>query len=163
MEPEGAVTFPNELMNAAHLESYSKGILDNPAFINGIKDKRWDILGEVTGIYIKDKVVFYQFTINNQSPLDYDIYFIRFYIRDKRKGKRTASQELELKPLYSVGNIKTVKANDRNSLVFAMEKFTVPDAKYFLVQVGEKNGGRHLTLKIRNGKLLKAKTLPSYY
>jgi len=156
------ISFPGDLMNAKDLESYSKGILDNPKFIRGITDSRWDISVKITGIYIKDNVIFCQMVLDNQSPIDYDIDFIRFYIRDKRKGKRTASQELEVTPLYTTGNLHSIRSFGDNMLVFGFEKFTIPDAKDFFIQIAEKNGGRHLRMKVTNGKLLKAKMLPSY-
>mgnify|MGYP003513910249 CR=1 FL=1 len=104
----------------------------------------------------------YQLSISNNSPVDYTIDLIRFYIRDKKKTKRTAVQETELKPVYIVGNTKLVKANSNSVLVFAVEKFTVPDAKYMAVQINEKNGGRHFTMRIKNRKIMKATTLPDY-
>jgi hypothetical protein len=41
-------------------------------------------------------------------------------------------------------------------LVFALEKFTIPDAKYLAIQIMEKNGGRHLSMKINNRKIMQA-------
>jgi conjugative transposon TraN protein len=144
----------------ATLATYANGILDNPKTMRGIKDSKWDILIKVSGIYIKDDVVFYQLNISNQSPVDYDIELLRFFIRDKKKGKRTAVQENELKPLYVAGNISKVKANSSSAIVIALDKFTIPDAKYLAVQIMEKNGGRHLLMKINNRKILKAIPLP---
>jgi hypothetical protein len=58
------------------------------------------------------------------------------------------------------GNISQVKGNSQNVIVVALEKFTIPDAKYLAVQVMEKNGGRHLLLKVNNNKIIKAIPLP---
>ena len=144
----------------ATLAMYANGILDNPKTMRGIKDSKWDILIKVSGIYIKDDVVFYQLNISNQSPIDYDIDMLRFFIRDKRKGKRTAVQENELKPLYVAGNISKVKANSSSAIIVALDKFTIPDAKDLALQMMEKNGGRHLLMKVSNKKIMKATTLP---
>src|SRR5688500_17069310 len=84
----------------ASISTHANGILDNPKTIRGIKDKSWEMLVEVTGIYIKENEIYYQVCLENQSPIDYDIDFLRFYIHDKEKGKRTATQENELTPLY---------------------------------------------------------------
>lgn len=156
------ITFAGDLMNAKEMEDYAKGILDNPKFIRGIKDIKWDMMAKIIGIYIKGNLIFYQMALENFSPIDFDVDFIRFYIRDRRKGKRTATQEIELPILYKTGNAQKVYSNGKNLLTFALEKFTVPDAKYFFIEIGEKNGGRHLRLKINNNKLLKAKILPTY-
>ena len=144
----------------ATLATYANDILDNPKTMRGIKDSKWDILIKVSGIYIKDEVVFYQLNISNQSPIDYDIELLRFFIRDKKKGKRKAVQENEMKPLYVAGSISKIKANSSSAIVVALDKFTIPDAKYLAVQMMEKNGGRHLFMKINNRKILKAIPLP---
>jgi conjugative transposon TraN protein len=144
----------------ATMATYANGILDNPPTIKGIKDTKWNMGAKVIGIYIKEAVIYYQVELKNESPIDYDIDILRFYIRDKKKGKRTAVQENELKPLYVAGNIVQVKAFNQNVIVVALDKFTIPDAKFLAVQIMEKNGGRHLMMKINNNKILQAVTLP---
>lgn len=144
----------------ATLATYANGILDNPRTMHGIKDEQWDIKAMVSGIYIKNEIMYYQLNITNSSPVDYDIDVLRFFIRDKKKGKRTAIQETDLKPLHISGNTSQVKANSTSSIVFALDKFTIPDAKYLAVQIMEKNGGRHLSMKVSNKKIMHAIILP---
>lgn len=146
--------------SSASLAIYANSILDNPKMIHGAVARKWDMLVRVSGIYIKENTIFYQLELNNQSPIDYDINFLRFFIRDKKKRKRTAIQETELKPLYVAGNNKQIKAYQKNILVFALEKFTIPDAKFLSIQIMEKNGGRHLFMKVNNRKIMQAIPLP---
>jgi conjugative transposon TraN protein len=141
-------------------ERYADNILDNPRTMHGIRCQKWEMLAKVAGIYIHDNTIYYQLQLNNQSQIDYDIDLLRFYIRDKKKAKRTAIQENEMKPLYIAGNTKLVKANTTSILVIALEKFTIPDAKFLSIEVMEKNGGRHILLKIHNNKIIKAVLLP---
>jgi conjugative transposon TraN protein len=145
------------------LATYANGILDNQKTMHGIRDNKWDMQAKIIGIYIKENVIYYQVQLNNHSPIDFDIDFSRIYIRDEKKGKRTAIQENELKPLYLAGNNSRVKANSYNNIVMALEKFTIPDAKYLIIQVMEKNGGRHLHLKVTNSKIIKAVVLPDLH
>jgi len=142
------------------ISTYANGILDNPKTMKGIKDKSGDMLASVAGIYIKEDVLYYQLHLVNQSPIDYDIDFLRFYIRDKKKSKRTATQEYEMVSLYIAGNTKEVKANSRSVIVVAQEKFTIPGAKYLAIEIGEKKGGRHLLMQVNNKKIIKAISLP---
>lgn len=146
--------------NEMPLSSYANAILDNTRTVHGVHDHSWDMLARVIGIYIKGKVIYYQLRLENQSSVDYDVDFIRFYIRDKKKNKRTAIQENELKPLYVSGNTSLVKANSSNVIVVALEKFTIPDPKYLAIRIMEKNGGRHLMMKLNNKDILKAIPLP---
>lgn len=146
----------------ASIATYANGIIDNkPRRI--LKVEKYNVVAKVTGIYIKDEIIYYQLEICNHSPLDYDIDLLQFVIRDKKKGKRTAIQENELTPLYIAGNKKQVKAYNFSVIVVALDKFTIPDAKLLGVRIMEKNGGRHFNLKIYNGNILKAIVLPDLY
>ena len=158
-EPDNLIYYLPTLKKAT-VATYANGILDNHRTMKGIRDQKWDMQAMVTGIYIKDDVIYYQLLLCNHSPIDYDIDQLRFYIRDKKKGKRTAVQENELPPLYVAGNNRQVKACNFSMIVVALEKFTVPDAKYLAVQVTEKNGGRHLFMKVNNNKIIEAIPLP---
>lgn len=154
------IKFEGELMSKGDLDDYCKIILDNKQSIRGISDAKWDINSQVAGIYIKDKVIFYQLLLNNFSSIDYDIDFIRFFIKDRKKSKRTASQEIELVPLSTAGNMAIVPGMGRQLITVALEKFTLPDAKFLAIQIMEKNGGRHLTLRVKNKKIIQAILLP---
>ena len=158
-EPSALVyRFPVQLKTS--ISTYATSIVDNPKTMIGVKDASWDMLARINGIYIKDDVIYYQLQLQNQSPIDYDISFFRFYIRDKKKTKRTAMQENELTPLCTLGNTSQVKANSKNLVVIALEKFTIPDHKYLAIEIGEKNGGRNLLLRVGNRKIIKAILLP---
>lgn len=142
------------------LEIYAQSILDNPSTLNNIRDYKWQMIVKVKGIYIKEDVMYYQVSFENKSPINYNIDLLRFYIRDKKKGKRTAIQENELTPLFVAGNASHVNANAKTTVVVALKKFTIPDGKFMGVQVMEKNGGRHLFMKIKNKNLMDAIQLP---
>lgn len=158
-QPENWIYYLPELKKST-IATYANGILDNHRTMRGIKDRRWDIAASVTGIYIKDDVMYYQIMLCNHSPIDYDIELLKFYIRDKKKSKRTAAQENELTPLHISGNTRQVKACNFSMIVVALDKFTIPDAKYLAIQLMERNGGRHLLMKVKNNKLIKAISLP---
>ena len=158
-QPEGFI-YELPADRKANVATYAKGILDNKGIVKGIRDKSWNVHASVIGIYIKDNVIYYQLLLCNNSAIDYDIDVLRFYIRDKQQGKRTAAQENDCIPLYVAGNDKQVKAYNFSIVVVALEKFTIPDAKLLRVQVMEKKGGRNLQLRIGNSKLVKAVMLP---
>jgi conjugative transposon TraN protein len=144
----------------ATMATYANGILDNRRTLWGVRDNSWNIDAAVIGTYIKDDIIYYQLRIKNNSTIDYDIEVLRFYIRDKKKGKRTAVQENELRPLHVSGNIAQVKSFNQNVIVFALDKLTIPDKKFMGIQIMERNGGRHLMMKLNNKDILKAIPLP---
>ena len=138
----------------------AKGIRDNPKTVHGVRDRKWNVGISLKGIYIRGGVLFCQLELENSSSIDYDIRSLRFFIRDKKKSKRTASQEIELRPIHASGNKTLVKAYSKSVMVVALEKFTIPEAKYLLVECMEGNGGRNVKMKINNGKIIKAIPLP---
>lgn len=123
-------------------------------------DSRHKIKFSLNGIYINAGEVFYDLTIRNRSNIRYDIQSLRFFIRDRKKAKRTASQEIELTPGYV--SAKSQRVNGRASLrvVYVLDKFTIPDAKRLDIELFEKNGGRNLKLRIGNQTIVKAERLP---
>jgi uncharacterized protein DUF4138 len=46
------------------------------------------------------------------------------------------------------------------AIVFAINKFTIPDRKYLSIEINEKNGGRNLSLKLKNRIIMEAIPLP---
>ncbi len=137
-------------------DTYCKDILNNKRTMHGIRDASWDMVANVMGIYIKGNVIYYQLCLENNSTIDYNIELLKFYIRDKKKGKRTAVQENEITPLCVAGNDREIKAESKNIIVVALDKFTIPDRKYLAIQILEKDGGRNLLLRVRNNKIVKA-------
>ncbi|WP_187263742.1 DUF4138 domain-containing protein [Pontibacter beigongshangensis] len=95
--------------------------------------------------------------LSNKSPVPYDIDFVRFSLRDRKQVKRTATQEEERIPLYAYGyEEKTVEAGGTKVLVFALEKAPITKGRELVVELFEKNGGRHLQLKVRGKDILQA-------
>lgn len=150
------VMFGAGRMNPASGERCCKRLVHAKRLVHGIADNNGDCRAVVSGIYIKDNLLFFQLSFENTSSINYDVDYIRFSINDNKVPKRTAAQQQELRPVHTAGNIKRVKANTNTVAVFAFEKFTIPDAKSFIIQIGEKNGGRHLQLRVKNSKLIKA-------
>jgi conjugative transposon TraN protein len=114
---------------------------------------------ELLGIYIHNDLLYYQLRVANNSNVGYDVSGLRLSVRDKKVSKRTAVQELEVLPAYVHGNILKLEGNSESVLVYAVAKHTIPDKKYLAIQLMEKNGGRHLQLKVRNRILVKARPL----
>jgi conjugative transposon TraN protein len=118
---------------------------------------------DVQGFYIGGNNVLCKLRLENRSQIAYDIEQLRFYIRDKKQARRTASQETELRPDFIYGDTTTLKGKAAEQLVVALPKFTIPDGKYLFVEMLEKNGGRHFFIKVKNKKLMNAKSIAANY
>ncbi len=124
--------------------------------IRGPRDKKFSAGLNLKGMYIRDNIMYLQLEMENSSQIGYDIEQLRFFIRDRKKSKRTASQELEQVPLYTYGNISVLHPQSLQTAVVALEKFTIPDKKEFIIQLMEKKGGRNLQIKVGNGCFMRA-------
>lgn len=143
--------------NEAQMHLTAERIANEKRLLYGIKDRKNRMKLQLNGIYIKNDVVFYQLEMQNQSNIGYDLDMLRFFIQDKKKSKRTAYQEIAIQPLYVYGDTSVIKGQSKNILVFALPKFTIPEKKYLSIQLMERNGGRHLRLRVHNPTIVKAK------
>lgn len=148
--------FPPEKHNEAEIKSYAKKAITEKDKLHGVKDKKYGMAFRLDGLFIHHEVMYYRIRIANHSNINYDIDQLRFFIRDQKKAKRAASQEIEMKPLYVQNDTSIVAGQTEHCFVFALPKFTIPDKKYLIIQLMEKNGGRHLALKVHNRKIIKA-------
>jgi conjugative transposon TraN protein len=153
---EGTLSLLQSGNNEAQMLLTAERIANENRMLYGLRDHKFGMKLQLDGIYTKGDVVFYQLQIENESNISYDIDMVRFYIRDKKKTKRTASQELELQPLYMYGDTTIIKGQSNRTFVFALPKFTIPDKKYLSIQLMEQNGGRHLQLRVHSRTIVKA-------
>lgn len=145
--------------NEAGLEADAERIVSKKRTVRGIIDKKHGMQLSLNGLYIRDNVMYFQIKLENSSNISYDIGQLRFFISDQKKSKRTASQELEVRPLYVHHDTTTVVGQKEHAFVFALPKFTIPDKKHLIIQVMEKDGGRHLELKVKNRAIVRAKPI----
>lgn len=160
-EPQGQeIYFSDEIENDQDVQEYSKLAFYRKEKIRGEKENEYGIDICLNGIFIRDDVMYYRINVTNNSKINYDIDQLRFFIRDAQKVKRTASQEIEISPIYIWNNIVKIDGEAENTFVFALPKFTIPQEKYLVIQLLEKNGGRHIELHVKNKKLVQVTVLP---
>lgn len=155
-QPKNTIFLSPENINQAIVERYPKIAFLSKKKVRRIKDKDFGIRFRMNGLFIKDDVMYMRMNIENQSNINYDIDQLRFFIRDQKKAKRTATQEIELSPVFIYNNTDKVEGQTANTIVFALPKFTIPDKKYLAIQLMEKDGGRHLELHLKNKTIVKA-------
>jgi len=156
---ETSIFLPKENTNEEELRKYTDFVLQNNAYTPGSGRENSGIVFHLKGLFIKDGVLYFQFKITNWSNVRYDIEQFRFFIRDLKRAKRTASQEIEVLPIYVNKQLAQIPGKSVDMYVFSLPKFTIPDQKFLAVQLMEKDGGRHIELKISNRQLLNARQL----
>jgi conjugative transposon TraN protein len=144
--------------NEAVMKSVAEKVLEEKA--SRIKaDKRDKVKLEVNGIYIKDDILYFRLQIKNKSNISFDIDNVRFSIKDRQESKRTATQEIQLTPVYIYKAFNKVQADSVASCIIAFPKFTLPDSKYLLIDVLEKDGSRNLRIVLKGHPLERVTTI----
>ncbi|MDQ1165719.1 conjugative transposon protein TraN [Flavobacterium sp. SORGH_AS_0622] len=144
------VLFSLENENQKRIEQCASAAYSKKKKISGLKKSKYQIRLEVNGIFIQQDVLYLRVVFENKSKINYDIDQFRFFIKDKRKSKRTASQEIEVEPLYATSSSSVIPYKSEIIKVYALQKFTIPENKYLTIQMIEKKGGRHLEVDISN-------------
>jgi conjugative transposon TraN protein len=127
--------------------------------VKHVKSNQFGIEFQLRGISTHNGLLFLHTEIKNSSDIPFDIDFLVFKIVDKKVVKRTAIQETIIEPVRDYNYLASVKGKESESTVFAFQKFTIPDKKQLVVELFEKNGGRHQRFVIKNGDLAKARTI----
>jgi conjugative transposon TraN protein len=153
---QNAIFISPESINQEQMENYASMAFESRQKMRGIKDKTFGIRLKLNGLFIHEDIMLMRFNIANETNINYDIDQLRMYIRDQKKSKRTAMQEIEILPVLVHNNTNKVIGQSDTTIVFVVPKFTIPDKKYLAIQLMEKNGGRHLELHVKNKKIVKA-------
>ncbi len=153
---QNTIFIPSESINQEQMENYALMAFESRHKMRGIKDKTFGIRLKLNALFIHDNIMLMRFNIANETNINYDIDQLRMYIRDQKKSKRTATQEIEILPVLVHNNTNKVIGQSDTTIVFVVPKFTIPDKKYLAIQLMEKNGGRHLELHVKNKEIVKA-------
>lgn len=114
----------------------------------------------VTNIYSIGDYIMIRLAVKNATKLQFDIDQIRFKIIDKHQVKATISQEIELKPVYSLYETNESIITNRFNNIYIFKKFTYPTQKLLEIELNEKQySGRRLDLKIEYNQILKSQPL----
>ena len=95
--------------------------------------KRFGVQYLLKGIYTHNGLLYFHTQIKNASNVPFDVDFITFKIVDKKVAKRTAMQEQVIFPLRAY--------------------------KCLVVELNEKNGGRHQSFVVENEDLVHARVI----
>jgi len=107
-------------------------------------------------ICLKDSLLWFALQLENHSPISYNPDYVRWFIRDQRQFKRTALQELPVDPSWSPP-LQPIPGDSTCRNWTGFRPFALAKDKQLILEIGEGNGGRVLTLTIDHKKILKAK------
>jgi conjugative transposon TraN protein len=149
-----------DIVNERDIQVYSQQVLRQKVTGRIDQQNKYQMTLSLQDIFIHDNTLYYRIQVTNKSSISYDIKSLKFLIRDRKKVKRTSSQEIVIIPLYIGNDSERIQAYASTTLIYAVKKFTIPDGKTVFINLFEENGGRHLSLKVGNKDILKAQMLP---
>ena len=132
---------------------------ENKRRVKHIGSKSFGIQFLLKGIYTHNGLLYFHTEIKNTSNVPFDVDYIIWKIVDKKVAKRTAIQEQVIQPLRTQNFVMNIDGNSNERTVWTMDKFTMPDDKCLVVELAEKNGGRHQTFVIENTDLVRARVI----
>ena len=127
--------------------------------IKSVGSKRFGIEVLLRGVYVHGDLFYLHVSMRNRSKVAFDIDYIRFKICDRKTARRTAVQETFVNPVRVFDEIMRVDAEAMIRNVFVFRKFTIPDDKVLIMEVYERNGGRHQRFEIENSRLVGAREM----
>ena len=132
---------------------------NNKREIKHIGCKRFGIQHLLKGIYSHNELLYFHTELKNSSNVPFYVDHITFNIVDKKVAKRTAIQEQVIWPIRAHNYMMIVGGKKSERTVFTLPKFTIPDDKHLVVELYEKEGGRHQTFTVENADLVRAKVI----
>ena len=127
--------------------------------VKHIGAKSFGIQFILKGIYIHNVKYYFHTELRNRTNVPFGIDFINFKVVDKKVAKRTVVQERPMIPLRTYKPLNEIGGKAIEQNVFLLDQFTISDDKVLLIEIFEKNGGRHQTLQVENSDLIKARLI----
>lgn len=156
--PHSPATFEGLSLNSRELELKAATIRGMASFISGVRHRRNNMELKLEGIFVKDDVLMMHYRLKNNSQIRYDGQPPRFYVKDKKRSKRTAVQDTEVEPVY-VQRSGLPEDKLGQSIIVAFPKFTIAETKFFVAEFSEHGGDRNLQCRFDQKKLLRGRTL----
>lgn len=121
--------------------------------------KRFGVQLLLKSVHSHNGLFYFHTETRNRSNVAFRTDFIRFKIVDKKVPKRTAIQERVIDPVRSYNEVLVTEGKSDVRTVYAVPQFTIPDDKLLVIELFEKDGGRHQTIRVENADLVAAKQI----
>ncbi len=144
--------------NNQYLQDMCNVALENKREIYNLGVTKNKVTLSIDNIFVTDKYLLFILTLDNNSTINLDIDFTKFFFVDKKVSKNEVQQFIDTPPIFvdSKYSFTTVAGKSSVTIPIVFNKFTIPDDKFFRLEVFEKSGGRHLYFNLRNKDIMNA-------
>ncbi|MCA5004037.1 conjugative transposon protein TraN [Sphingobacterium bovistauri] len=144
-----------ELLSDMNKREISLNILSTRKYKPVVEKKDMGISISVNQIYALGDYMFLDISFANSTNLSYDIDEFRVFIEDKKVLKASNFQSLEIKPIWSFREIRTIKSKQRN--IYVIKKVIFPNNKVMKISLTEKQiSGRMIDVNVEFKDILNA-------
>ena len=138
-----------QLRTDAHMLVERRGFLHRRAVADGLRLS-------LKGVYLRDSLLWLSLVLGDRTAMGLSSGTVRLYSEDRKKIKRTATQELDLTPVYSE-RIGGLSGLSRQAAAVALHPFVLGRGKRLMIAVVNEAGDRQVLLRVKGKLLLKAR------
>lgn len=92
--------------------------------------------------------IYFKLKIVNNSGFDYDVNFLNFSKRARKKRKQSSSQSVNLENVFSFNDFSKIPAMESRRAIYVFKKFGVNKDKIINIELNEAKGERNINLEI---------------
>jgi conjugative transposon TraN protein len=137
-----------------------KGIFKkNERVIRHIGAKGYDIRFLLKGLYVHNGKFYFHTELRNNSNIPFHVEYLSFKIVDKKIARRTVIQEKPLSLLRAFKPLEKIEGSTRERNVLLLDQFTISEDQLLVIEIFEKNGGRHQKLELESSDITGARLI----
>jgi len=114
---------------------------------------------ELREVYVRNGLLWLSFRASNRSAIDFRADPVRYSIRDRRAFKRRASQEVRLYPVVRQ-EPRILRSDSVVNFADALAPRVPGKEQELVVEWVERNGDRRVRVRVKVGRVLRARRLP---
>ena len=108
------------------------------------------------GTYLRDSLLWLSLEVQEHTAMGFQIGTVRVWSEDRKKIRRTASQAVEVSPVYTGGS-GPVAGFGRRVLTVALRPMVIGKGRRLVVEVSDESGDRQVRVKVKRRMLLRAR------
>lgn len=120
--------------------------------------KRGRIVLSLENLFSDSKKLYFRCKLENNSSIQYNINFMNLFQTTEKANKTVSDQDITI-PISISPEIKRIAPHTSEHFIFSCDKFTLENNRIAVLEIYEKNGGRHLKIRITNDLILRATLL----
>ena len=123
-------------------------------------DRVGGVKAELQGIYLHGDQFYLPINFYNSGPVGFQIQGISTSLVPRSRHRRTAIQQLEIKPVMVLGEQEVdCRKDNPATLVVVLPKLTLAQDRKMVIRILEKEGTRNMELNVKNRHLAKAQLI----